>query len=792
MSDMLNDQRNGTADVHGSRTHISTEPEELYAHVKYLQHNATLIYKRREGCVLLQRREKKRKFVNIANIPVWCIINVETVRDRQIRIDRHFKDEKESNPLFALESIHRGGMMDKKKKKIFHSLQKTPQRGVDETVYLHSRAVSDVGMNDPHHQSPTSSESAALAESAFDSPKVYGESDPIYYLHYVKHPSKSSLTPQTLEFSSLPDSENRADVQFMVQTILSDVYPRGAKRLILFVSPKSGSGNAIKTCQQQVMPVLRLTRHSLKVIVTTRAGHCEDGIADITNRINANDVIVCVGGDGIIHEAVNGLDRRGLINSWNFAVPSSINNNNINNSSSSTKNAIPPVGASVLGVASNTESELSMEMRREYNENEMIINEKEEEKDIICVNEQNENNNRRSSLPFLHPSSSSMPMIATIPAGSGCGMAKTLNVVTVRESVLALVHLKACVKDLMRLRFEHEPNENNKKKEEKKKKEMRGNDKNRDKSSSSFGDGFTPLSGLLSTTGRNEREGGSVNVSSDGIERRPTFTNRIAFMSTTFGVVNKIDRGSEKLRCLGNCRFLLYSIYIFIRGVRPYGVRFRYLPWKGHEGRELQKIDSSDNIPTEMEFPFCTIDHTCLHCQMHTHATNSNYHTYQNGASAVVKEREEEEERRKEEKEGVSSVIPPQPSNERVKNVNYDDVNLPWVSLDGNHCNIFISNIREVTKDVMIAPFAHMSDGAIDVVYSQEKNVKLGRRQFLKFFLGLEKGKHVKLPYVSYVKAEAIELEALEGGLMSDGEVMPFTKVRITPLRRAAEFVRGK
>lgn len=44
-------------------------------------------------------------------------------------------------------------------------------------------------------------------------------------------------------------------------------------------------------------------------------------------------------------------------------------------------------------------------------------------------------------------------MVATIPTGSACGMAKSMDVLTFIDAALALIHLKSCEMDLLRMRF---------------------------------------------------------------------------------------------------------------------------------------------------------------------------------------------------------------------------------------------------------------------------------------------------------------------------------------------------
>lgn len=90
--------------------------------------------------------------------------------------------------------------------------------------------------------------------------------------------------------------------------VVNGMAPDGAapprKRWLILINPVSGPGNAVRIFGQ-VRPVLAANRVALTELVTTHAGHA----AEIAAGINLDDVdgIVCVGGDGLLHELVNGL-----------------------------------------------------------------------------------------------------------------------------------------------------------------------------------------------------------------------------------------------------------------------------------------------------------------------------------------------------------------------------------------------------------------------------------------------------------------------------------------------------
>ena len=80
------------------------------------------------------------------------------------------------------------------------------------------------------------------------------------------------------------------------------------KRWLVLVNPVSGKkGGALKVLRE-CRPVLEAHRIELKEIVTTHAAHATELAAEI--KLDELDGIVCVGGDGLLYELVNGLMAR--------------------------------------------------------------------------------------------------------------------------------------------------------------------------------------------------------------------------------------------------------------------------------------------------------------------------------------------------------------------------------------------------------------------------------------------------------------------------------------------------
>lgn len=79
------------------------------------------------------------------------------------------------------------------------------------------------------------------------------------------------------------------------------------KRLLMFINPFGGGKNGKKIFDDKIKAMLELARVEFTVIVTERANHAKDMILDQKTDLNKFDGIVCVGGDGMFGEVLNGV-----------------------------------------------------------------------------------------------------------------------------------------------------------------------------------------------------------------------------------------------------------------------------------------------------------------------------------------------------------------------------------------------------------------------------------------------------------------------------------------------------
>lgn len=108
------------------------------------------------------------------------------------------------------------------------------------------------------------------------------------------------------------------------------------KNYLILVNPISGSGNSMKIWRDEVEPVFKSSKICYKFIVTEYKNHAFDYMKSLDlSTTSSTDhevvVIVVVGGDGLIFEALNGVasrpDRREILQRISFApIPAGTGN----------------------------------------------------------------------------------------------------------------------------------------------------------------------------------------------------------------------------------------------------------------------------------------------------------------------------------------------------------------------------------------------------------------------------------------------------------------------------------
>ncbi|KAK2419503.1 long-chain base (LCB) kinase [Trifolium repens] len=126
---------------------------------------------------------------------------------------------------------------------------------------------------------------------------VGGFADQHCFVNCLPHPLVSSKKQAS---SELFQTDTPPELLFRCKT---------PPKMLVILNPRSGRGRSSKVFHGVVEPIFRLAGFRLEVVKTTSAGHARN-LASTVDISTCPDGIICVGGDGIINEVVNGLLSR--------------------------------------------------------------------------------------------------------------------------------------------------------------------------------------------------------------------------------------------------------------------------------------------------------------------------------------------------------------------------------------------------------------------------------------------------------------------------------------------------
>ncbi|XP_021912614.1 sphingoid long-chain bases kinase 1 [Carica papaya] len=106
-----------------------------------------------------------------------------------------------------------------------------------------------------------------------------------------------------------------------------------------------------------------------------------------------------------------------------------------------------------------------------------------------------------------------------------------------------------------------------------------------------------------------------------------------------------------------------------------------------------------------------------------------------------------------------------------------------WVVTKGQFLGILVCNhaCRTVQSSQVVAPMAEHDDNTMDLLLVRGS----GRLRLMRFFLLLQMGRHLSLPYVEYVKVKSVKIKAgkqTHNGCGIDGELFPLSGQVISSL----------
>ncbi|PON36536.1 Diacylglycerol kinase, catalytic domain containing protein [Parasponia andersonii] len=126
---------------------------------------------------------------------------------------------------------------------------------------------------------------------------VGGFADQQCYVNCLPHPFASSKKQAS---SELVHVDTPTELIFKCKS---------PPRMLVILNPRSGRGRSSKVFHGIVEPIFKLAGFKLEVVNTTSAGHAKK-LASSVDISTCPDGIICVGGDGIINEVLNGLLSR--------------------------------------------------------------------------------------------------------------------------------------------------------------------------------------------------------------------------------------------------------------------------------------------------------------------------------------------------------------------------------------------------------------------------------------------------------------------------------------------------
>ncbi|XP_042147602.1 ceramide kinase-like [Ixodes scapularis] len=123
-------------------------------------------------------------------------------------------------------------------------------------------------------------------------------------LHVARPVRKHSWTLQTLLLRAAPGDQALVHrwADALQDALRGESRPR---RLLVLVNPFGGRKRAPRIYQRKVAPIFQLAGIAVQLVTTRYSGHAKQCILEMD--LDSLDGVVCVGGDGMVNEVVNGV-----------------------------------------------------------------------------------------------------------------------------------------------------------------------------------------------------------------------------------------------------------------------------------------------------------------------------------------------------------------------------------------------------------------------------------------------------------------------------------------------------
>ena len=234
-----------------------------------------------------------------------------------------------------------------------------------------------------------------------------------------------------------------------------------------------------------------------------------------------------------------------------------------------------------------------------------------------------------------------------------------------------------------------------------------------------------------------------------------------SFVSLSWAMISDIDLASEKYRWMGDFRFTFAGVLQMLKPPH-HRARMQYIrraqPTAQDKAAAVHdKHEALTVRPRRRSLPppsSCGLHTQCAHCLGEQPSELSELSEY------------------------LSYV------NESRQWRDCDEDGVRWEEVEDDFTILWALNIPWVTKDWLVAPCAHFSDGLIDLLFVRHMSGLGAFRMFMK----MGDGTHTRRPEVEYVKVKAIRLsphaaQGEECNMSVDGEKCPYSPVEMRQWR---------
>lgn len=244
---------------------------------------------------------------------------------------------------------------------------------------------------------------------------------------------------------------------------------------------------------------------------------------------------------------------------------------------------------------------------------------------------------------------------------------------------------------------------------------------------------------------------------------------RYGFLGVYWGLIADVDIESERFRWAGAARFPA-AFVARVLNLRAYKGKLSYLPANATD--DFSGGISKNNSSSASQITPTQSDPNAASGSGVNHFESSNDDASASSSSPASSS-------------ASSSSSPSNPPfNSRIPlkylQTNKDTIPGPgdnWKVIEGEFIGILGLNLAWIDQTTLIAPYAHLHDGYIDLLVIKAPCPK---GKLISMFLDIESGKHVNNDIVTYIKCKAFTLDPCNRGIVDvDGEQVDTSEISV-------------